>query len=162
MIRSLLSTVRVALDEGDIRVLIFTGAGNSFIAGADTGTLANPDKIEVLSYSYRGRDVFREIELLPIPTIKAFEMGIVSRVIKDDDLLQETLAFAHRMAKNSAYAISYAKKAIDKGLDLDITSGLELETGYMGMIFGSQDQMEGFAAMKEKRSPTFLGRVDTI
>jgi len=47
-------------------------------------------------------------------------------------------------------------------LDLDIQSGLDLETGYLGMIFGSKDQLEGFAAMKEKRAPEFLNPGESL
>lgn len=225
MLDELRETVRGAMEEGDVRVIVFTGTEKSFIAGADTNVLNNPNHVEVLAYSYKGRDIFREIELLPIPTIaaingyafggglefalccdvrvavttakmglpevslgitpgfsgtqrlpriigpgrakemmyggmpigavEALEYGLVNHVYEQDVFMDEVMALANRFAKNSPYAISYVKKEIDRGLDLDIQSGIDLETGYLGMIFGSEDQKEGFSAMKEKRAPIF-------
>ena len=222
----LAQTVEQVMKSGDVQALIFTGAGKSFIAGADTNILSNPDHVAVLAYTYKGRDVLRSIEVLPIPTIAAingyafggglefalccdfriasesaklglpeaslgitpgfsgtqrlprvvgssrakeliftgktltaqdaFSWGLVNQVVPKETLMEETLKFAESMTKNSPYAISYCKKEIDRGIDLDIQSGIELETGYLGMIFGSPDQVEGFAAMNEKRAPKFL------
>ena len=226
VLEELAQTVEQIMRSGDVRVLIFTGAGKSFIAGADTNILNDPDHVAVLAYTYKGRDILRFIELLPIPTIaaingyafggglefalccdfriasesaklglpeaglgitpgfsgtqrlprvlgasrakemiftgktlnaqEALSWGLVNQVVPKEALMEETLKFAESMAKNSPNAISYCKKEIDRGLDLDIQSGIELETGFLGMIFGSPDQIEGFKAMNEKRAPQFL------
>lgn len=55
----------------EVRVIVFTGEGKSFIAGADLDELGNARGLEVMEYSRRGRDLFRKIELLPKATIAA-------------------------------------------------------------------------------------------
>lgn len=55
----------------DIRVLIITGEGRSFIAGADISEMAELDSIAAGEFAFRGAGLFRKIELLPIPVIAA-------------------------------------------------------------------------------------------
>lgn len=225
MLDQLLDIVNEVKSRSDIRALVFTGTGKSFIAGADTKILGDPDRRKVLKYSYRGRNIFRAVELLPIPTIAAIngyafggglefalccdirvavqpakmglpevglgitpgfsgtqrlpriigpslakEMmftgktitadealgyGLVNHVYPGEQFMDEVMTLAADITKNSPYAISFVKQEIDYGLDLDIQSGIELETGYLGLIFGSPDQLEGFNAMQEKRKPEF-------
>lgn len=60
----------VNLDE--IRCLILTGAGEkSFVAGADIGEMSTLTKAEGEAFGKKGNDVFRKLEVLPIPVIAA-------------------------------------------------------------------------------------------
>lgn len=62
-----------ALDEikenKDLRALIITGEGRSFIAGADIKEMADLNGLEAKDFGRRGMQVFRKIEILPIPVI---------------------------------------------------------------------------------------------
>lgn len=55
----------------DLRVLIITGAGKAFAAGADISELVNKDKDAAISFSQLGQKVFRRLELLDQPVIAA-------------------------------------------------------------------------------------------
>lgn len=55
----------------DIRVLIITGEGRSFVAGADISEMAELDSISAGEFAFRGASIFHRIELLPIPVIAA-------------------------------------------------------------------------------------------
>jgi enoyl-CoA hydratase len=55
----------------DIRVLIITGEGKSFVSGADISEMVSMDGIEAAEFGYFGSMVFRKIELLPVPVIAA-------------------------------------------------------------------------------------------
>lgn len=60
----------VAADE-NVRVVVFTGEGKSFIAGADIKEMDGDTAMEAIQYSKKGAAIFREIELLDKPTIAA-------------------------------------------------------------------------------------------
>ena len=55
----------------DIYVVIITGAGRSFVAGADIAQMSNLTKAEGEAFGKLGNDVFRKLETLPVPTIAA-------------------------------------------------------------------------------------------
>ena len=60
----------VNLDE--VRCLILTGAGaKSFVAGADIGEMSTLTKAEGEAFGKKGNDVFRKLEVFPIPVIAA-------------------------------------------------------------------------------------------
>lgn len=63
------------LDEikanNDLRVLIITGEGRSFIAGADIKEMSELTGLEAKAFGNKGLSVFRKIETLPIPVIAA-------------------------------------------------------------------------------------------
>jgi len=68
----LADAVARARSEEAVRALMITGAGEkAFVAGADIQQLARLTPIEAQSYAERGQRVFREIEMLPKPTLAA-------------------------------------------------------------------------------------------
>ena len=61
----------VTADE-EIRALVLTGAGEkAFVAGADIGEMSTLTKAEGEAFGKKGNDVFRALEVLPVPTIAA-------------------------------------------------------------------------------------------
>jgi len=68
----LADAVARARSEEAVRALMITGAGEkAFVAGADIQQLARLTPVEAQSYAERGQRVFREIEMLPKPTLAA-------------------------------------------------------------------------------------------
>lgn len=57
--------------SADCRVLIITGAGRSFVAGADISEMSQFTPAEALAFGERGAQLFRQLELLKIPVIAA-------------------------------------------------------------------------------------------
>ena len=67
-----LSAVIDGVDQGTIRCLILTGAGEkSFVAGADIAEMSSLTKAEGEAFGKKGNDVFRKLETFPIPVIAA-------------------------------------------------------------------------------------------
>jgi enoyl-CoA hydratase len=90
---------------------------------------------------------------------EALEMGLVLKIFKDKkSMIKEAKVILTSMAKNSPMAIAKVKKVMNRGNDLTISEGLELESEQFSHLFSSQDMKEGMEAFLEKRSPKFLGK----
>ncbi|MDI3519423.1 MAG: enoyl-CoA hydratase [Caldanaerobacter sp.] len=89
---------------------------------------------------------------------EALRIGLISKVVEQDKLLEEAYGIAKKIMSKGLVAVSLAKEAINKSLEVDIDSGMEYEANAFAMCFGTQDQKEGMAAFLEKRAPKFEGR----
>ena len=85
----------------------------------------------------------------------ALGMGILSKVVSQDALLDESRALAEETAKNSPLAVAYAKAAIDVAMETPIEQGLRFETTAIRATLASEDYRIGLAAFAEKRPPEF-------
>ncbi len=102
------------------------------------------------------------IELLlsgdPIDAARALELGLVSRVVEPETLLDAARDIASRYAAQAPLALAATKRAIAEGLDRPLTTGLEAERREFVELFSSQDATEGISAFLEKRPPSWTGR----
>lgn len=89
---------------------------------------------------------------------EALRIGLISKVVEQDKLLEEAYDIAKKIISKGLVAVSLAKEAINKSLEVDIDSGMEYEANAFAMCFGTQDQKEGMAAFLEKRAPKFEGK----
>ena len=93
-----------------------------------------------------------------IDTTEASRIGLVDRVVKKEDLLDEAKKLATKILTKGPLAIKAAKKAINEGLALPLREGLKLEARYFGSLFTTEDKNEGALAFLEKRKPIFKGK----
>jgi len=89
---------------------------------------------------------------------EAFAIGLVQRLAPEGRLLEVALAVAEQIAENAPLAVAAAKRAIDRGLDLDMEAGLALELEQYETVLRSEDRLEGLKAFAEKRRPVWKGR----
>lgn len=89
---------------------------------------------------------------------EAREAGLVSRVVEPDDLLPTCRELASRIAGQAPLAVRYCFEAVNRGYDLPLQAGLDLETALFGLASGTDDMKEGTRAFMEKRRPRFKGR----
>ena len=82
-------------------------------------------------------------------------MGLVNSVVEPDLLISTAEELASNIASKSQMAVKYSKTAINKGIQTDIDTGLEIEKNLFALCFASQDQKEGMTAFLEKRKPNF-------
>lgn len=89
---------------------------------------------------------------------QAKEIGYVSRVVPADSLMEETRAFARKLADGPAVAIQLAKRLVYRGLHAAEDAALDLAQSAMVIAQSTQDAKEGPRAFVEKRAPQFVGR----
>ncbi len=89
---------------------------------------------------------------------KAYEFGIVNKVIPQDKLLDEAKEIARKIAKNGPLAVRAAKRLVEKGLETSLRNGEAMEIEAWANLFATEDQKEGMKAFLEKRKPEFKAR----
>lgn len=88
---------------------------------------------------------------------EALQIGLVEYVTKADSLVPDVIHLAKQIVKNAPIAITQAKFAIDKGSEIDLQFGLEIERKAYEITIPTKDRQEGLHAFKEKRTPSYKG-----
>jgi enoyl-CoA hydratase/carnithine racemase len=81
---------------------------------------------------------------------EALRIGLVDRVVPDDDVYTAALAWARRFSSAAAFALRAAKGAVDRGLEVDLETGLEIERLEFAALFATRDQGIGMRSFVEK------------
>lgn len=89
---------------------------------------------------------------------RAYELGLVNRVVPVELYLEEAVKLAREVAQLSPIAVKLAKEAVLKAYDSPLSEGLEFERKNFYMLFATEDQKEGMAAFVEKRAAQFQGK----
>lgn len=87
----------------------------------------------------------------------ALEWGLVSRVVAPDQLMNEALSLATRIAKQPTGALRIAKTLLRQGQSASYQSVMELSAAAQALMHHTKDHAEGVAAILEKREPNFTG-----
>lgn len=91
-----------------------------------------------------------------ITAAEALQLGLINKVVKDEDLEKETEAFVKPYLKLSAEVLRQAKKAVMAGLRDDLEPSLKaIEDIYLTQLMKSHDAQEGLKAFLEKRKPAW-------
>ncbi|MFY4774525.1 enoyl-CoA hydratase/isomerase family protein [Metabacillus sp. RGM 3146] len=105
---------------------------------------------------YRAKELLFSAE--PITAAKAYEYGLVNRVVSLENLKDEVVSFASAVAKGPIKAIGAMKKIIDHTASSTLEEVLEQERMMQSLMVSTKDHQEGVAAFKEKRLPAFQGK----
>ncbi|MDD2619967.1 MAG: short-chain-enoyl-CoA hydratase [Syntrophomonadaceae bacterium] len=89
---------------------------------------------------------------------EAYRVGLVNHVYPQDQLMDAAKKMAAKIAKKAPLAVGYSKFTIGKGLQVDIDTGMSIESDMFGMCCATEDKFEGMGAFVEKRKPTFKGK----
>ncbi len=95
---------------------------------------------------------------MTIDAQRAFEIGLVNRVVTQEALMEEALKMARKIGEKSNVMLTFAKAAIDTGADMDLDNALRTEIELFAECFGSIDGKEGLIAFVEKRKANFIGK----
>jgi enoyl-CoA hydratase/carnithine racemase len=89
---------------------------------------------------------------------RAYQVGLVNKVVPAEQLMDEALALAEQIAANAPLAVRASKRVMLKSADLSEEEAWKLNDGTFSEIFTSADAMEGATAFAEKRPPNWQGK----
>lgn len=125
---------KAKLGQPEIQLGIIPGAGGT----QRLPRLVGPARAKELIYT--GRFVSAE---------EALHIGLVDRVVPDDEVYSAAMDMAEQFARGPAYALRAAKEAIDRGLEVDLETGLEIERVQFAALFATEDRAIGMKSFVE-------------
>jgi 2-(1,2-epoxy-1,2-dihydrophenyl)acetyl-CoA isomerase len=85
-------------------------------------------------------------------------MGLVSRVVPDDSLMETVMELATRLAQGPAQALSLIKYLVVQGLETNFEESHNIAHVALEQARRTEDHKEAVRAFLEKRRPNFTGR----
>ena len=133
------------LGQPEVLLGIIPGAGGTQRLTRLVGTAKAKDII------FTGRFVKAE---------EALRIGLVDRVVPANKVLEESVAYAAQFSRAAALAIRAAKESIDRGSEVDLDTGLEIERLQFAGVFATEDRTRGITSFVENGpgKATFVGR----
>ncbi|MGQ3027070.1 MAG: enoyl-CoA hydratase/isomerase family protein [Ferrovibrionaceae bacterium] len=139
---------------------VVAGRSAKFLAGATRVAMVPDAGVSVTLTQLVGMRRAMEILMLnpQIDAAEALGMGLVTRVVDDDALMDEALALSRQLAAGAPAALASTKRLLWSGLGQGVEAAMPEENHTQAVLSGMADAREGLAAVIEKRSPRFMGR----
>jgi enoyl-CoA hydratase/carnithine racemase len=136
---ALCADIRIAADNAtlgqpEILLGIIPGAGGT----QRLTRLVGPSKAKELIFT--GRFVKAQ---------EALEIGLVDRLVPAADVYAEAVAWAKQFSGAAALALRAAKESVDRGLEVDLDTGLEIERQQFAALFATEDRATGMQSFVE-------------
>ncbi len=133
------------LGQPEVLLGIIPGAGGT----QRLARLVGPSRAKELIFS--GRFVMAD---------EALAIGLVDRVVPAADVYDEAAAWAGQFSGAAALALRAAKESVDRGLETDLETGLEIERQQFAALFATEDRRTGMSSFVEEGpgKATFAGR----
>src|SRR3984957_6165628 len=93
-----------------------------------------------------------------IDAARAFELGLVNRVVPSSVVVEEAVSLADRIAANAPLAVRYSKSVMKQAGEVSEAEGWKINAEAVRVVFSSADAMEGPVAFAEKRPPNWQGK----
>jgi enoyl-CoA hydratase len=137
---ALCADVRIAADDArlgqpEILLGLIPGAGGT----QRLSRLIGPSRAKDLIFT--GRFVVAE---------EALAIGLVDTVVAPDAVYDTALAWAARFVAGPALALRAAKESVDRGLEVDLETGLQIERQQFASLFATDDRTTGMSSFLEK------------
>jgi 2-(1,2-epoxy-1,2-dihydrophenyl)acetyl-CoA isomerase len=137
--------------------LVVAGESARFLSGATRVGMAPDAGVSVTLTRLVGLRKAMEITLTnPVLTAaEAAEIGLITRVVPDAELVDAALGLARELAQGPTEALAAAKRLIWDGLGATVEERLPEEARTVAVLSGRHDAREGLAAVLGRRSPAF-------
>jgi len=89
---------------------------------------------------------------------EAKNYGIVEYVHETHEVMERAQQLALEMAKNAPLSLVQAKVAMNQGVEVDLATGLKIESLAYSALIPTEDRLEGLLAFQEKRAPHYSGK----
>ncbi|XP_052800916.1 methylglutaconyl-CoA hydratase, mitochondrial-like [Mya arenaria] len=143
--------IRVAADKASMglvetKLAIIPGGGGT----QRLARLVGPSRAKELCFTAR-----------VVGGVEAERIGLVNHVVEQNDTgdaaYQRAFTLAEEIAPQGPVALKMAKLAINRGIEVDLESGLQFEQTCYAQVIPTKDRIEGLTAFKEKRLPRYKG-----
>jgi 2-(1,2-epoxy-1,2-dihydrophenyl)acetyl-CoA isomerase len=104
----------------------------------------------------RAKEIFFSGE--PVLAEKAFEIGMINKVVSNDTLMDEAIDYAKQIAKAPTRSVGMIKRLLNRSFDTDLQTQLEFESAFQGLATSTEDMVEGVVSFLEKRDSNFKGK----
>lgn len=106
-----------------------------------------------------GKNIAKELIFTgkQITAEEAKTMGLINNIFTREDLMEEALKTAREISSKGRVSLREAKQAVNKGMDVDLSTGCAIECDAFALCMASKDAKEGTAAFIEKRMAMFKG-----
>jgi (E)-benzylidenesuccinyl-CoA hydratase len=89
---------------------------------------------------------------------EALRTGLVSKVVPQAELLATARGIAEKIASNAPLSVRAIKRLVQQGQDMPLSHAIDTERYVFGLLFNSEDRIEGRKAFAEKRKPNYKGK----
>ncbi len=89
---------------------------------------------------------------------RAYEVGLVNKVVPAEELMAEAMRWAGELAERPPLSLRMLKYCVNVGMQMDLLSALDYESKCAEILRNTEDYREGTRAFVEKRKPVFRGR----
>lgn len=93
----------------------------------------------------------------PVGAARAYELGLVNRVVAAEAVVEEALSLAEAISANAPLAVRTSKALLRRSLDVPEAEAWKLNAEMTAPVFTSRDAIEGAVAFAEKRPPRWTG-----
>jgi len=137
---ALCADIRIAADDAtfgqpEIKLGVIPGAGGT----QRLARLVGPSRAKELVFTGRF-----------VGAAEALALGLVDRVVPAAEVLPTALAWARQFVGGPALALRAAKECVDRGGEVDLDTGLEIERAQFAALFATEDRATGMTSFVEQ------------